>query len=179
MLRFLILAFMICICSFHCGSSVRVQFDYLDDHDFTPYKTFDFMVTPNDLTTDDKGLRRIKNAVINQLETNGFEMQFSKPDFLIAVQRSVESKVNIQSWGYAYAPYGNYYGGRDYWGTTTMSAYKYEEGTLVIDIIDPMTMTLMWRGVAQRALPPRLDSDRISDIVNDAVKRVLYYWPPD
>ena len=178
-MRFLILAFMIYVGSFHCGSSVRVQFDYLDDHDFTPYKTFDFMVTPNDLTTDDKGLRRIKNAVINQLETNGFEMQFSQADFLIAVQKSINSKVQITNWGYTYAPYSNYYGGYGYWGTPSMSAYKYEEGTLVIDIIDPATMTLVWRGVAQKTLPPRLDSDRINDIVNEAVRRVLYYWPPD
>ncbi len=165
--------------NFYCGSSVKVKYDYLEDHDFKPYKSFDFVTTPNDLTADDKGMRRIKNSVINELETNGFEMVFSSPDFLIALQRSINSKVEITNWGYSYAPYSNYYGGYEYWGTPSMSVYNYEEGTLVIDIIDPKTMTLIWRGVAQRVLPPRLDSDMKTDIVNEAVRRVLYYWPPD
>ena len=162
-----------------CGSSVRVQFDYLEDHDFEPYKTFDFLVAPNDLQMHDKSIRRIKNAVINELELNEFEMKFTQPDFLIAIQKSVNSKINVTNWGYTYAPYSNYYGGYEYWGTPSMSVYKYEEGTLVIDIIDPKTMDLIWRGVAQRALPPRLDSERIQEIIDEAVRRILYYWPPD
>jgi len=162
-----------------CGSSVRVQFDYLEDHDFESYKTFDFLVEPNDIQLDDKSIRRIKNAVINELESDGFAMKFIQPDFLIAIQKSVNSKINVTNWGYNYAPYSNYYGGYEYWGTPSMSVYKYEEGTLVIDIIDPKTMDLIWRGVAHRALPPRLDSERIQEIINEAVKRVLYYWPPD
>ncbi len=168
-----------CLLSLYCGSSVRVQFDYVEDHDFKPYRTFDFLTSPDDLTVDDKAMRRIKNAVINELEKNGFEMQFTGPDFLIALQKSINSKVEITSWGYTYAPYANYHGGYDYWGTPSMGVYRYDEGTLVIDIIDPKSMQLIWRGVAQRALPARLDADRINDIVNEAVQRVLYYWPPD
>jgi len=60
-----------------------------------------------------------------------------------------------------------------------MSVYQYEEGTLVIDIIDPESLMLIWRGVAQKVLPPHLDSDRIQKIVNEAVGQILYYWPPD
>lgn len=171
--------FLIALFHFFCGSSVRVQYDYIEDHNFESYRTFDFMATPNDLIVDDKGIRRIKNAVINEMENKGFEMRFTRPDFLIALQKSVDTRVEIQNWGYTYAPYGNYHGGYEYWGTPSMSMYRYEEGTLVIDIIDPLNMMLIWRGVAQRVLPPRLDSDRINEIENEAVRRVLYYWPPD
>jgi hypothetical protein len=171
--------FTLIVCGINCGSSVRVQFDYIEDHDFKQYKTFDFISQPADLQVHDKPVRRVKNAVIKQLESNGFEMRFTQPDFLIAIQTSVNSKVDIIGWGYSYAPYDVYHGGYGYWGVPSMNMYRYEEGTLVIDIIDPRTMTLIWRGVAQRALPQKSDADRIQQIVDEAVRRVLYYWPPD
>jgi hypothetical protein len=174
---FLVTAF--ALFSIHCGSSVKVQFDYIEGQDFSSFRTFDFISQPADLKVHDKPVRRVKNSVINELESNGFEMRFTQPDFLIAVQTSVNAKVDINSWGYSYAPYDLYHGGYGYWGVPTMNMYQYEEGTLVIDIIDPKTMTLIWRGVAQRALPPKPDADRIQEIIDEAVRRVLYYWPPD
>ena len=137
------------------------------------------MVQPADLQVHDKPIRRVKNSVIKELEYNGFEMRFTRPDFLVAIQTSVDSKVDINAWGYTYAPYDVYHGGYGYWGVPSMGVYKYEEGTLILDIIDPKSMTLIWRGVAQRALPSRLDNDRIQQIVDEAVRRVLYYWPPE
>jgi hypothetical protein len=175
--QFILIVLMLILIS--CGSSVRVQYDYIEGHDFSPYKTFDFMVQPADLQVHDKPIRRVKNSVIKELEYNGFEMRFTRPDFLIAIQTSVDSKVDINAWGYTYAPYDVYHGGYSYWGVPSMGVYKYEEGTLILDIIDPKSMTLIWRGVAQRALPSRLDNDRIQQIVDEAVRRVLYYWPPE
>lgn len=165
--------------AWQCGSPVRVQFDYVKDQDFTPYRTFDFLAVPAGQKIYEKAMRRVKTAVIDELESKGFEMQFQKPDFLVAIQVSVDSKVNINNWGYAYAPYDRYYGGYSYWGVSSWDVYRYEEGTIVLDIIDPATMTMIWRGVAQRAIPPTTDSQRIQEIVQQAVSRVLYYWPPE
>ena len=165
--------------SWRCGSPVRVQFDYVKDQDFKPYRTFDFLAVPAGQKIYEKAMRRVKTAVIDELEAKGFEMQFQKPDFLVAIQVSVDSKVNINNWGYAYAPYDRYYGGYGYWGVSSWDVYQYEEGTIVLDIIDPASMTMIWRGVAQRALPQTTDSQRIQEIVQQAVRRVLAYWPPE
>ena len=179
--RIINISLLISVISFeiNCGSSFRIQYDYMKNQNFEPYKTFDFMATPNSLQVNNKSIRRVKKAVTAELENAGFEMKFTKPDFLIAVQTSVNSKIDVVNWGYHYAPYSNYHGGYEYWGTPSMGVYQYEEGTLVIDIIDPESLMLVWRGVAQKVLPPNPDSDRIQKIVDEAVRRILYYWPPD
>jgi len=59
---------------FNCGSSFRVQYDYVENQDFEHYKTFDFMATPNALQVNDKSVRRVKKAVSTELEKAGFEI---------------------------------------------------------------------------------------------------------
>jgi len=162
-----------------CGSGIRVQYDYIKNEDFSKYQTFDFISLPNSLGQDTRGQRLVKNAVIEELELEGFEMRFSKPDFLVAVHTSVDSRVDIQNWGYRYAPYDRYYGGYGYWGTQSFTTYTYEEGTMILDFVDPASMQLVWRGVAQGVIPRNASTDRIIEIVRAAVRRVLYYWPPE
>jgi len=165
------------LCS--CGSGIRVQYDYIKNEDFSRYRTFDFISLPNSLGQETRGQRLVKNAVIDELELEGFTMQFSKPDFLIAVHTSVASRLDIQGWGYRYAPYDLYYGGVGYGGVQGFTTHTYEEGTLILDFVDPVSMQMIWRGVAQGVLPPMASDERIIEITKAAVRRVLYYWPPE
>ncbi len=169
----------ICIAFSSCGSGIRVQYDYVKNEDFSKYRTFDFISLPNSLGQDSRSQRLLKNAVIEELELEGFEMRFSKPDFFIVVHTSAETRVEIQNWGYNYAPYDRYYGGYGYWGVQNLSAYTYEEGTLILDFIDPISMQMVWRGVAQGVIPRNASTDRIIEIARAAVRRVLSYWPPE
>jgi hypothetical protein len=161
-----------------CGSGIRVQYDYVRDLDFTRYRTFDFINLPDSPVLEKRGERMVKNAVITELELQGFEMRFTKPDFLIAVHTSAESKVDVVSWGYQYAPYDLYYGGYNYWGVQNFSAYSYKEGSLLLDFIEPASMQMIWRGVAQGVIPPNVSNERLTELIGAAVRRVLKYWPP-
>ena len=162
-----------------CGSGILVKYDYIKNADYSVYNSFDFISLPNSLGKETKGQRLIKNALIDELEAEGFQMRFTNPDFLIAVHSSVASRIDIQNWGYRYAPYDLYYGGYGYWGVQTLSAYTYEEGTMILDFVDPKSMQMIWRGVAQGVLPAHASNERIAEIARAAVRRVLYYWPPE
>ena len=162
-----------------CGSGIRVQYDYVKNTGFAGYKTFDFISLPNSLSQESRGQRLVKNIVTGELEAAGYEMRFKQPDFLIAVHTSVDARVDIQNWGYRYAPYDRYYGGYGYWGVQSFTTYTYEEGTILLDFIDPASMQMIWRGVAQGVIPRNASDDRIIDLAGAAVRRILYYWPPE
>jgi len=162
-----------------CGSGIRVQYDFVRDLDFARYRTFDFISLPDSPALEKKGELMVKNAVISELELQGFEMRFTKPDFLIAVHTSTESKMDVVSWGYHYAPYDLYYGGYNYWGVQNFSAYTYQRGSLILDFIEPASMQMIWRGVAQGVIPPNASNERLTGLIEAAVRRVLKYWPPE
>jgi hypothetical protein len=55
---------------------------------------------------------------------------------------------------------------------------EYEQGTLVIDIVDARTNHVIWRGWAQDAIDRFLrDDDRMSQQIDDAVQRMLAKFP--
>ena len=55
---------------------------------------------------------------------------------------------------------------------------EYEQGTLILDIVDTATGRLIWRGWAQHAIEPALRSrDRMARDIEDAVRRMLDRFP--
>ena len=157
--------------------------------DFADYKTFDWMAQPVDLQDPlgdypTVGLR-IKNAVENELEEKGFLKVDSSPDFYVVYHASVKQKLTrtyIDGWGYYYPRYRRnppvrrpVY--RRYppavWGSVYVDAY--DEGTLVIDIVDAETNELAWRGAASGAVG---DPARAVEKIDEAVRVILETFPP-
>jgi hypothetical protein len=55
---------------------------------------------------------------------------------------------------------------------------RYEAGTLVLDVIDARTNTLIWRGWAQNSVEDMLDDrDRMAKTIDQAVARMLLRLP--
>ena len=60
----------------------------------------------------------------------------------------------------------------------TGRVFEYEQGTLIIDIIDLKTKRVIWRGWAQEAIEPALkDQDRMAKDIAAAVQRMLARFP--
>jgi hypothetical protein len=95
-------------------------------------------------------------------------MDESNPTFLVAIHGGVEDKVNVSSYGY-------YYGYRGYWGGPHLDVHQYQEGTLVIDLIDAQTKELFWRGWASQVVDQTDDPTRK---INEAVAKILANFPP-
>ena len=54
----------------------------------------------------------------------------------------------------------------------------YEEGTLIIDVIDPGENRLVWRGSATRVLDRAMTPERADEIVLEAVQKIFDRFPP-
>lgn len=114
----------------------------------------------------------VQGAVERGLAAKGFEFDSAgTPELLIHYHAAVTTRIDVDRLdaGYGYWPGGD----------CPPPAIRFEAGTLVLDIIDARTKTLIWRGWAQNRLPDMLDDpDRMAQTIEEAVKRMLYLFPP-
>ena len=170
-------------------SSLSVYYDYNQQVDFTKYKTYDWLPFPPDMEIDELNRTRFITAVENNLAGKGITQNPSKPDFVIATHFGKENKVDINSWGYSYAPnsyysgYGYRYPGRygyagGYPAPGGVSVYEYEQGTLILDFVDTETKQLIWRATAVEIISPASTPEKQTQKINNAVKEILDSFPP-
>lgn len=148
-------------------SSLDTDFDYDTSHDFSGVHTYAW-IEKQDSALE---MKRVRDAVDQTLRAQGFQPAESKPDFLVAAHVSKNDKLRVVDWGYTYAPHG-------YWYGHDVDVYQYEEGSIVVDVIDPAKHELVWRGTASKAIdrdwtPEERDAEALA-----AVQAILAEFPP-
>ncbi len=158
-------------------SSITTQFDYERGEDFSRFKTFSFLPVPPELAKNQLVVKRIGNAIVANLATKGLTEDENNPDLLIAVHTEIKDKVNVTSYGYGYAPRYSY----GYWGGAGMGGTdvrQYEEGTLIIDMVDAQQKEMVWRGMASKALPSSPTPEKIDKLIDDVIAKIFEKYPP-
>ncbi len=162
-----------------CSSSVSVNHDYDTDADFTQYKTYTWApvaTSPTGKASTGKANslldRRIRNAVDQQLTDKRLQPDPDDPDLLVVYHLGVKDKVQVTDWGYSYSSH--------YWGmgTRDIDVYQYQEGTLIIDLVDTQSKTLVWRGSGTKVLESNRTTEQVEKTLNDAVAKILSQYPP-
>ncbi len=148
-------------------SGISVSTDYNTSVDFSEYQTFSWMEPPKSGGYDLDALMsaRVKGAVDNQLITKGLKKASTDPDLLVVYHTGKQGQIQIDSWGYGY------------WGGG-VDAYSYEEGTLVVDLVDATAQKLIWRGTAESALPDSPSAQERTESINKAVVKIFASYPP-
>jgi hypothetical protein len=160
-------------------SSVTVKTDYDRTVDFSKFKTYRWasgkQINPDDeLEKRPLVEKRIKRAVDQVLKEKGYvKADSGSADFTVLVHAGVKEKMQVTDWGYHgwYDPWWGPYGGR-------VDVSTYEEGTLVIDIVDMSTKELAWRGMATGIVH---DYDSQEDMEAAALvvsQKILKDFPP-
>ena len=130
---------------------------------------------------------QVRSAVDSELRQKGYrKTNDGQSDFVVTYHAGIESKVVVQSIGpYGGRPgVGGYYRGRG--GVvigpgdlpTQTYATEYEQGTLILDVIDRPSGKPIWRGTAQAAVSSSLGAQKRKDRVRDAIHRMLEEFPP-
>ena len=116
-------------------SSLTVHYDWDRDTDFAQYRTFAWLEQEGgDAKTAIERSplleNRIKNAINRDLIAKGLQEDTNNPDLLLVYHTGFKDKVNVSDYGYRYSA--------DYWGYggRNIDVYEYQEGTLIIDMID-------------------------------------------
>jgi len=154
--------------------------------DLTQYHTFNFKhsaapAAAGSLERADQAL--VEEAVARELEARGYALG-GAPDLAISVYlRRVEGSYdkrapstgegsvayNLQKY------YGFYYGYERSWAGK--DRVDYQEGSLIIDLVDAGKQQLVWQGVAKGVLFQNRTPEQIAERIREAVRNIFQHFP--
>ena len=120
--------------------------------------------------------RVLRNALLQGLVSRGYAVAGSSPDFAVAYYATSKDKLDIMRWDYGYPWWPRWWRG---WGPRgpvgPMEATEYAPGTVVVDVIDPRTGELLWRG---KGLAPVSDDEGAYELhLQETVRAILARFP--
>jgi hypothetical protein len=178
-------------------SSLTLDTDYDKSINFSSLKTYRWHTQNKYNTASQQYLKvnnlmdqRIRATIDKQLQAQNYTLVSSgKVDFLINYSVVVEDKTDINTYnnyngyypGFRYGMGYGYYGRRmsvGYSSGPDVQVTHYQQGTLIIDIINPGTDQLMWRGAADGRLPKNADRAEKDKLIQQYVTKILSDFPP-
>lgn len=166
-------------------TGIKVSQDYDVKTDFSSLKTYAWKSAAQQKTGDvrvDNPLldERIRKAVDDRLAQKGYRKTArDRPDAYLAYTYQIRRKVGSEG---VQTGIGVGMGGSGGFGGVGLSTgggvNEYDEGTLVIDILDAAAGELLWRGTASRRLLEASDPEKTTRWVNETVDRILAQFPP-
>jgi hypothetical protein len=159
-------------------SSVSVKYDYDREVDFQKYKTYAW--TERDIPDDALARnplvkKRVRLAVDETLRSQGYSLtERDQADFVVVIHAGVKERMRVQDYGrYGwYDPWWGPYGGR-------VEVSYYEEGTLVIDVMDAKEEELVWRGVGTGIVKKYAKPEKMQQDIDEDVTKILSNFPPE
>ena len=165
-------------------SGIPVRQDFEQGFDFSSLKTFAWDANEDDqwgvAGSNELVDRRIRSAIENTLTSRQFSrVDVSKADFLLLYNVMVDQRVRSSNVSGGVAIGRSRRGRHGSIGISTGSQIRtYEQGTLLIDVIDVASDKLVWRGSSSQALPDLSDPQRLTDHINATVAAILEQFPP-
>jgi hypothetical protein len=149
------------------AQKVTVEFDQAAD--FSKYKTF--AIRGGELNSKNPALnselvkKQIEADIVRNLSMKGLEESpTGRVDLNVRYTFGSARKTELES----------YPAGWRGWGTRVVRV-PYSEGTLVIDLRDPTTRALVWRGIASE---DKSEATKLQGKLDDMVKKPLEKYPP-
>ena len=152
------------------SSAADVKTDYDRNTNFAQYKTYSWERVQ---TRDPLMVDRIKSAVNGSLAAKGLTEVPTGGDLSIVAIEVTHNQQTLDTF------YNNFGGGRRFggFGDATTTTETYRVGTLVVDLSDPATKKLVWRGSASDTLSDK--SEKNIDNLDKGVVKMFKKFPPD
>lgn len=159
-----------------CGTGLHVYSDFDKDANITDYKTYSWLTREeieqkgtNPLYYNELNDKRIKQAVYDQMKKKGFTYKNELQPLEVHYHIVVEDKtVSIsEPLEYVYGPT---------WPAKRTRFYPYQQGTLIIDLMDTKNKTLVWRGWATGAIEESV-SKNPEQAIQKAVAKIFTLFP--
>lgn len=170
--------------------------DFKSDYDFSNIRTLAFMPSAGETSGDsvqmylsDMQINRINRAFEHAIDMKGFKVidDPARADILFTWHLVAQEKTDVRTYntgptmGVGYGRYGAYNRRVAYscWncGGTEVSVRQYTQGTLIVDIIDPVMVQSVWRSVIQTRL--KANKESTEEERNAAAERIIARFPPN
>ncbi|MDH4090862.1 MAG: DUF4136 domain-containing protein [Cyclobacteriaceae bacterium] len=169
------LASLLLILLFSCSPAISVYNDYDHALNVSEYSTYHWKVSTeieanqNPMYYNQLNDKRIKTAVDNAMTKKGYMLVADDPVLTLHYHIIVEDKsvFMVDPSQHLYSPY---------WMRDEMNAYQYQQGTLIIDLMDTRTNDLVWRGWAVAVLED-MRPESIEKRLNKTIERIFEPLP--
>jgi hypothetical protein len=141
--------------------------------------------------------RALRSDLAQAFQSRGYaSVTQQSADFLVAYYAGTKEKFDTTYWAPTIAPawryryygrrdwawphYGAYYGGMNPWSGGSASVSSYTQGQVIVDVTDPRTQQLLWRGqgVEPVSTDPTTYAKDMQGVVNSIVARFPQAGPP-
>jgi len=179
-----------------CAPAISVRTALSPDASLTGLHTFRVLPTPQpkiasavSSTNDPMLVNSISNRALRadlaqEFAGLGYVASDSNPDFCVAYYASTNQKLDVTYWDYGYAwrphwwsgwgrRWGRGWGGD--WGIQSPTVTQYTEGTVIVDVIDPKTKDLLWRGQGVAAVSD--DEAQYEQVLKKTVAAIVDKFP--
>jgi Domain of unknown function (DUF4136) len=156
------------------AASASITTDYDHNANFTSYKTYSWgkLQTANSIWD-----QRVREAVDSQLAAKGWKLVPSGGDVMVNAFGKTHAQQTLNTF---YDGFGGGWGWRRFggggFGTATTTVDTYKVGTLVVDMFDPNSKNLIWRGTASDTLSS--NADKNTKKLNGEVHKMFEHFPP-
>jgi hypothetical protein len=110
----------------------------------------------------------IRDEIRRAFESRGYRYAPQGASLDVAYYATAAPVLDVRTWDYGYTWRG--------FPLQTTEVYQYEQGTVIIDVIDPATHRLLWRG--QGRAPVSTDPNKYVDELKHAVHEIVEKFPP-
>lgn len=139
-----------------CGPAIDVRTIASPDARFSRLRTFRVLPAPraprdepldarHPMLVNSISNRVLRQAIVLGFESQGYVVDEGSPDFTVAVYASAREKLEVTYWDYGYPWRPRWWTG---WGRGRVgqTVTEYTEGTVIIDVLEPTSRDLLWRG---------------------------------
>lgn len=169
---------------------IPVSTDYESERDYSSLKTYAWKAPMRKIIIDpmvdnDLMAARIHRSVEDRLTAMGYTEAGADEgaDFFITFNITSEQRISVDTYyshfgyyncrgcyGYGYGHYG---GGRD------VRVRQYTMGALMVDVVDPASERLIWRGVGEKRIPKFKTPQERDLYIAEIVQAILERFPPN
>lgn len=164
---------------FNACSTIKVKTDYNPDFAFNTLSAF--AIVHKEHTGDDTLANdRIINAIKNNLTAKGYKAtDKAVADYYVLFHTGVRSKTKIDT-DYQHVGMYPYHYGYGYQGSAITPAtriYTYDEGKLLVDIVDPDQNKIIWRGIATDRIKAHETPKERTEYIDEVITSLLASFP--
>ena len=160
-----------------CVNAQKVKVEYNPKQNFAAFKKYSWITEQS--YQHPLLAMNIIGAVDEQLRAKGLTRVDSGGDLIVTAYGAIDSDLNVAYRPEIYAMPG--LSGPVWWMDGTWipgssSAVYIKKGTLVVDIADPHSKQLKWRGIAYANLDPQKQKQSM-DLVNKSIEKMFRQYP--
>ena len=153
-------------------STMTMNTDWDRGADFSAYKTFSTKEASK--PRNPVARRSAEYAIGMALEGRGLKQVDDGGDLSVFGHFVVDQQVRFDTWGYGMVGWNGYAWGAP--GVTTVTVIP--EGTIVIDLVDAKTKSLVWRGVVKDEIDRDLYPEEREKKAIEIAKKLFADFPP-